>query len=59
MIKRDNDISSFIKLMNNEIDFYKEKNNPDWTPEKNSGFKSGLSYVRNLLKRLEKEINRV
>ncbi|MFO1562474.1 hypothetical protein [Lactiplantibacillus plantarum] len=45
--------------MNNEIDFYKEKNNPDWTPEKNSGFKSGLSYVRNLLKRLEKEINRV
>ncbi|MFC0903681.1 hypothetical protein ACFHWD_03130 [Clostridium sp. MT-14] len=46
----DSDIyNSIIKVLGNEIDFHSHKDNPDWSKEKNEGFKEGLKYCRNLI----------
>lgn len=38
-----------LKVLGNEAKFYSDKNNSDWSKEKNEGFKKGIKYCENLI----------
>lgn len=48
-----NDIESIINLFAQEVEFYKTQNNPDWSEEKNLGFKAGLKYSYDLMQQVK------
>jgi hypothetical protein len=47
------DIESIIDLLSQEVKFYETQNNPDWSQEKNLGFKAGLKYSHDLLVKIK------
>lgn len=42
-------LDSVIKVLSNEIEFYKNKDNPNWSNDQNAGFKKVLEYCRELV----------
>lgn len=54
-MKNDEGLQSEIDVFNQEIEYYKNRNNPDWSLDKNEGFKQGLNYSIELLKRMDKD----
>lgn len=50
-----NELDSLIKMFNDEIVYYgKSEDNPDWSKDRNLGFRDGLRYSRELLKQSKK-----
>lgn len=49
MIKSTTD--SIIDLMEQEVDFYSKHENPIWSEDMNTGFKAGLSYTLQMIKK--------
>lgn len=42
-------MNSVIDFFNKENKFYSGKDNPDWTAEKNDGFRKGIAYTIQML----------
>lgn len=42
-------IDSLIDFFNKEMKLYSGKENPDWTAEKNDGFRKGIVYTIQML----------
>ncbi|MEY8001597.1 hypothetical protein AB8U03_15615 [Clostridium sp. Mt-5] len=40
--------------MKDEIEYYSNKDNPDWSKEKNNGFRKGIKYFYDLVMNMEK-----
>ncbi|MCQ6659583.1 hypothetical protein [Leuconostoc citreum] len=50
----DNDtIDSIIDFFSKENKFYSEKENPDWTVDKNAGFRKRIAYTIQMLKTIK------
>lgn len=49
MIKSTTD--SIIDLMEQEVDFYSKHENPIWSEDMNTGFKAGLGYALQMIKK--------
>lgn len=46
----DNDtMNSIIDFFDKEDKLYSEKSNPDWSSEKNEGFREGIAYTIQML----------
>ncbi|MEN6317057.1 MAG: hypothetical protein ABFD25_22720 [Clostridiaceae bacterium] len=41
-----------LKVLSDEIEFYKNKENANWSSEKNKGFKQGLDYCKALVQKM-------
>jgi len=54
----DNGLKEAIKDLEKELSFYQDKSNPDWSLEKNEGFKQGINYCIDLFKLIDTEINK-
>lgn len=46
-------VNETLRVLEKEIEFYFGIENPDWPHEKNEGFKSGLKYCYNLIKKMK------
>lgn len=49
-------LESEIDVFKQEVEYYKNLDNPDWSLDKNEGFKQGLNYCLELLKRMNRDI---
>ena len=47
------ELASIINVLEQEMKFYKDRKNPDWSIDKNSGFKLGIKYCKDLLKSIK------
>ena len=54
-MKNDEGLQSEIDVFKQEVEYYKNLDNPDWSLDKNEWFKQGLSYCLELLKRMDKD----
>ncbi|AWR92316.1 hypothetical protein DMC16_14945 [Lacticaseibacillus paracasei] len=48
-------VKSVVDVLNNEIEFYKEKENPSWSSQKNDGFHEGVKYCHDLIMSVYKD----
>ncbi|AKC63155.1 Uncharacterised protein [Clostridium sporogenes] len=46
-------LNIILKILQNEIEFYKNKNNDYWSEDKNKGFKQGLEYCRDIVLKMK------
>ncbi len=44
-----------LKVLSDEIELYKSKENVDWNNDKNEGFKLGIKYCKELVEKMKKE----
>jgi hypothetical protein len=47
--------NAIIKVLEDEVKFYNSISNDDWSSDKNEGFKLGIKYCKDLIKKLKKE----
>ena len=47
-----------LKVLSDEIEFYKNEVNIDWSLDKNEGFKQGIEYCKALVQKMKKESTR-
>lgn len=47
-------MNEILKVLEKEIEFYSKIQNSDWSHEKNEGFKDGLKYCCDLVKKMKK-----
>lgn len=55
MTLKNNELDSIINVLEQEMKFYKDRKNPDWSIDKNSGFKLGIKYCKDLLESIKEE----
>lgn len=55
MAVKNNEITSIINVLEQEMKFYKDRKNTDWSIDKNSGFKLGIKYCKELLESIKEE----
>lgn len=55
MTLKNNELDSIINVLEQEMKFYKDRKNPDWSIDKNSGFKLGIKYCKDLLECIKEE----
>jgi hypothetical protein len=42
-------MEELLRVIEKEIEYYKDRENNTWSSEKNEGFKEGLEYCKNLV----------
>lgn len=57
MTLKNNELDSIINVLEQEMKLYKDRKNPDWSIDKNSGFKLGIKYCKDLLESIKEEDN--
>lgn len=57
MAVKNNEITSIINVLEQEMKFYKDRKNTDWSIDKNSGFKLWIKYCKELLESIKEEDN--
>ena len=53
MTLKNNELDIIIDALEQEEKFYKDRKNPDWSIDKNSGFKLGIKYCKELLESIK------
>lgn len=46
-------LNAILKIFEDEIEFYKNKNNDDWNEDKNEGFKQGIEYCKSIILKMK------
>ena len=44
-----------IRILEGEIEFYKNRSNEDWSHDKNEGFKVGIKYCKDLVEKVKQK----
>ena len=57
MTLKNNELDIIIDALEQEDKFYKDRKNPDWSIDKNSGFKLGIKYCKELLESIKGQNN--